>query len=155
MGKTIIITLILALVFGGGWYAGIGAWISNATGDVVDGISDAVGGDGCETQECRDLVAVIREYGSKDQRCHAGLIPRMFVSEQPIWSKLTRAGEAWNSEWESRLGEHIGAAMLGWDVADDFQRQLEAQEAEAEYIHAERDKVNDACRASTGGLYWG
>lgn len=139
MGKTIIITLILALVFGGGWYAGIGAWISNATGDVVDGISDAVGGsDGCETRECRDLVAVIREYGSKDQPCHAGLIPRMFVSE-PIWSKLTRAGEAWSSEWAQRTFDST--------ISDaDYHEQLAA---ENEYIDAQRDEINAACRA-----YW-
>ena len=95
----------------------------------MDGISDAVGGDGFETQECRDLVAAIREYGSKDQPCQSGLIPDRFIAN-PVWSKLARAGEAWNSEWESRIGEYIGHAMFGVDVADDLQRQLDLQDAE-------------------------
>ena len=41
MGKLIVGALILALVFGGGWFAGVGAWVSNVAGDVVDGISDS------------------------------------------------------------------------------------------------------------------
>lgn len=45
MGKMIVGALILALVFGGGWFAGLGVWVSNAAGDVVDGISDAVQSD--------------------------------------------------------------------------------------------------------------
>lgn len=70
MGKLIVGVLILALVFGGGWFAGVGAWVSNAAGDVVDGISDAVQSDDvedatsraqprCRTEECRRLITAL------------------------------------------------------------------------------------------------
>ena len=54
MGKLIVGVLILALVFGGGWFAGVGAWVSNAAGDVVDGISDAVGDAERQAEQRRD-----------------------------------------------------------------------------------------------------